>query len=461
MELGGQRCYLVGMKGTGMACLAVLLSRLGACVGGCDSDEVFSTDALLEREHLECDSGFHAELLPKDTTLVIHSSAYDCTQVGVLRSARARNLPVYSYPEFLSQLTRQQESWAVAGTHGKTTTCSVAAHLLHAYDGSFPFYALYGSSQTQTDEFPWYGAQMALFEACEYQDHFLSYRLKGVLVTSIEHDHPDWFSDTRAVMRSFMQLVLNLQTGGTLLYCADDPGAVELAAFARTNRSDLTVLGYGFAAEGPFRIEAADSHRYALALDPTCRFVVRAEAKALVDNHIGSLVLASNMLGCADIGSIAVHLATYTACTGRTEVLSEQDGVVYLDDYAHHPTEIATSIEEVRRRYPDFQVLVVFCPHTYSRTIAFLDGFVSSLSMADALVIQSTCVSARIDKAGDEDPAKLLAQRIGEKAVYAENDDQAVYQASQRLQRRWLCITMGAGNNRRLCEQIAQQRRSL
>lgn len=488
MEMREESCYLVGIKGTGMANLALLLLRLGASVRGCDVEETYLTDLSLQKGSIGIDVGFSASHLPSFTTCVIHSSAYSRT-IPILQAAHTKHIPIYSYPEFLALLSTMQDSYAVAGTHGKTTTCSVASHVLaSASEGDFPFYALYGSTMVEQDGALYQGGECALFEACEYQDHFLSYRLRGVLITCIEYDHPDYFADLEAVKASFRRLVDQLGRGGILIGCTDDAGSRELLSYARQTRGDLTILEYGYSSSGPFQIIARPDGKVSLSLLPEYSFSLTVQARALVLDHIGALVLAMAMmldrpkpkLYLQDKGLLTdevlpslasllmTQLDSYPGCRARTEVLAVERDVVYVDDYAHHPSEILTSLEELRFAYPDRKFLVIFCPHTASRTKALLSSFAQALVRSDALIIQSTYASARKDTTELEDPSMLLLEAVqaepqakGKLVAYAKDDQVCVELSCLWLQERWLCITMGAGNNRPLGPRIAAFRRSL
>jgi len=475
--------YLVGIKGTGMAHLAVLLKAMGHEVGGCDSAERFVTDSTLEAHGVQVDHGFYADLLGPSIDLVIHSSAYGAS-VPIIAEAKKRGIEMLDYPAFVARLTRSQESWAVVGTHGKTTTAGVATHLLcRASGGRFPFYALYGSREQAIDTVPYWGDRVALFEGCEYQDHFLSYRLRGILITTIDWDHPDYFADLEAVFASFEALAMGLERGGILIYNSDEALVCSLVSTVQTRRSDLTTIAYGFSADGIFKIVKREERRYAFAGFSDQVFTLVVDEPALVGDHMGALALAAAMLLDQDppklylddsalvtdevlatvVAHLGRHLATFAGAVGRLEVMGEEGGVVYLDDYAHHPREIEVLLGEVTRRWPEREKVVLFSPHTASRTRALFDRFVAALETIDCLIIQATYASARGDR-GEDDPSSALYERLsgsmGGRVCYAETDEEAVAAAYSRLHEGALCITMGAGNNRNLGEQIARMRRS-
>jgi UDP-N-acetylmuramate--alanine ligase len=493
MEFSSKTICMVGIKGTGMASLAVLLSEAGAVVYGCDTAERFSTDRLLEDNRISVTASFEATVLRPGTDLVVYSSAYRL-DLPVLAKAIEEKIGLHSYPEFLSALTGDTDSYAVAGTHGKTTTTAVAGYLLSSLGNhDFPFMAIYGSNLQGTESLPFQGTDCVLLEACEYRDHFLSYRLRGALVTNIEYDHPDYFEDLEQVNRSFEQFATNLEPNGFLVCCSDNQGSRRLARYCRDRRPDLTVMTYGFDDPGPFRIKRNHwEGTYTLSCLDGVPFDLPAAAEPMLDDYVGGAILAmaimldrpvvrlyldeskivSDEAVFSVLGMLTSRLSSFPGCVGRAEVLLEEGGVTYIDDYAHHPSEIAATIELLHLRYPGRPVAILFCPHTASRTKALRDGFVSALALADKVMVQHSYASARNDADMGEDPAALLGRELSaytmkryrtrlQAVSYAPDDETAVSCFSRWLQPGDLCITMGAGNNRFLGPRIAQARRSL
>jgi UDP-N-acetylmuramate--alanine ligase len=485
-----KKVYFVGIKGTGMASLAVLLHKTGAAVSGCDSPEVFSTDTLLAENIISVYPGFSPELISADFNLVIHSSAYPRT-LPILQEAERVGIQIFSYPEFLSFLSKESDSYAVAGTHGKTTTTAVASYLLAGLGAnSFPFYSIFGSNLQGESSPPYQGSEVALFEACEYQDHFLSYSLRGALVTNVEFDHPDYFHDLAQVQESFEKFVVNIRPNGFLICCSDDPGSRKLAQFCRDRRPDLALMTYGFNDNGPFWIKKNHwDGQYTLSCLGGRSFALPPLSEPLLDDYIGGAVLAlaimldrpqvklylddSQIISDEAIPSVAgmltERLVSFPGCVGRSEVMLEEGSITYIDDYAHHPTEIKATIDMLHTKYPQRPLTVLFCPHTASRTKALLKDFVVALSLADKVVIQHSYASARNDAEVSSDPAMLLEKALANHIMrtyrcrlqavsYASDDETAVSMMSAWLQPGDLCITMGAGNNRLLGPRIAQAR---
>jgi len=481
--------YLVGIKGTGMAALAVLLDEWGMEVAGCDRQEVFSTEAQLEGHRIRRDVGFDPALLPPHTDWVVYSSAYP-KDLPILTRAREAGCKVADYNEFLAILTRRQDSYVVAGSHGKTTCTAMTAFLLgQGKRSQFPFYAVYGSMLRGSERMPCQGRQAFLLEGCEYRDHFLAYHVRGALITNIEWDHPDYFPTEKDYVASFRGFADKIERGGFLVICVDDKHARELYLWAKEHRSDLNLLPYGFSERGSFGIRRIQKTLYGIGLLPTY-VELPSQSEQWIDDMVGASLLATCMLLDAkepklylDDGMLVTgealptvllgmlrDIVRYPGTVGRMEVMADEDGVLYLDDYAHHPTQIRMVVEALRQQHPDRQVMVLFCPHTASRTRALFPGFVKSLATADKVVVQKTYASARGDSDQGGDAALLLAEALQRKidrtlygklsaVAYAATDDDAVRICASWLMEGDILVTMGAGNNRFLTSRIVSQRK--
>jgi UDP-N-acetylmuramate--alanine ligase len=465
----GKQLFFLGIKGTGMASLAVCMQRAGARVSGVDSTEVFATDAILQAEGIAWIPWEAFDFVP-EADMIIHSSAFSVHTFSQFRSAKTKGLPIYSYPEFLAYLSKHSDCYGIAGTHGKTTSTGCASHIL-APTG-LPVYSLFGASlQQATKSVRLQGDSIGLMEACEYQDHFLLYQLKGLLVTNIEHDHPDYFPNVQAVFESFQRLVSQLPPTAFLVCGSDSEMSWSLACWAQSQFPDMLVITYGQRADSTFRLTSYDgsiggsSYRLSpLQGDFYCRLV--------------GVSLCSDVIGASILGACVVHqqtgdlslplllsdpvlpallqeAASFSGCSGRLELMEEAGGILFFDDYAHHPTEIEASIDSLRQLYPAKRLVLVFSPHTQSRTQRFFDGFVEALSLADVLVVQEIYASARRD--GDGDSGNSLTIQLAQQAggMFACDLESAIQLLLQQLQEDDLCITMGAGNNRGLSAYLA------
>ena len=446
MNLPFRRIYLVGIKGSGMARLALLLANGGCRIGGCDTQEDFFTGRSLTEAGIAADLGFDRSNLNGTWDAVIHSAAYP-PSTDILIHAKERGIPLYSYPEFLALLSTLRPTYLVIGTHGKTTTCAMADHLLGEEGG---YWAIYGSTLLKRSNSSGKKSRFFLFEGCEYQDHFLLYRTSGAVLLSVEYDHPDYFGDLADVHDSFRRFVDGIGQGGFFIYNNDQTGSRAIGEYAKARRKDLLVLSFGFAPESDYPIVEEEKQHYRIGGISTRLTVGTPE---LVIDHLGALLLAS-MITSKNVDPIrmkelAMRLATFGGVVGRLEYMGERAGILFFDDYAHHPSEIVVSLREMRTRFPGRKILVLFMPHTATRTHALLEEFAAALRGADQLILQPTYASARKDE--ETDPLALYALlKADTDCTYAADDEEAVAQALMRLKEGWLCITMGAGNNRAL-----------
>lgn len=473
-SMRGFRMHLVGAKGTGMAALAEILAARGALLSGSDVADVFYTDAILSAIGLRPEVGFSASHLSADLGLVIHSPAYRRDANPELIEAARRGIPILSYPEALGELSRRYDSSGIAGVHGKTTTTALAGSIAAAL--GLPATILAGSAVSS------FGGRSTLIrgdrffiaETCEYRRNFLAFSPRRIVLTSVEPDHQDFYPTYGDILAAFVEYALLLPPGGELIHCADDPGSAEAAYIASSKRPDLRLLPYGRKAKGPFRLVSyeAGEGRASFHLAGFDRdFSLRVPGEHIALDACAALALTFSILaeyrgqteafsciGPEDLATAAAALFAFSGSKRRSEILGEAGGVLFMDDYGHHPTAIRETIRGIKAFWPGRRLIVDFMSHTYSRTKALFDEFTASLDGADALVLHRIYPSAREEPDPSVSGKKLyeaVASRwsaLGKKAplLYFEEVLDAEDSLAALLEPGDLLLTMGAGDNWRL-----------
>ncbi len=403
-SLTGFRVHLVGIKGTGMAALAEVLSSRGARVSGSDTSEIFYTDAVLRKLAIPFTEGFDAGNIPADIQLVVHSAAYKREENPELVAAATRGIPTMQYPEALGALSRGTDSSGICGVHGKSTTTALCGLILKAW--GFPATVLVGA------EVPDFGSRSTLVlgsryfvaETCEYRRHFLNFSPSQVVMTSIEPDHLDYFRDMDDILDAFVEYGMRIADGGSLVYCADDAGAAAAAGRIAAKRPDVRVIPYGRTAEGVWRI-VAETAGGGEAPSPwreppsrsscTSPGPTTCSTPPLPWRSAASSGTARGEPRRPDLAAAAAALGAFRGSRRRSEMVGEAGGVLIIDDYAHHPTAVRTTLEGIRRFYPGRRILVDFMSHTYSRTRALLGEFGACFAAADVVLLHRIYASAR------------------------------------------------------------------
>lgn len=385
----GQHIHLVGIGGAGLSAIARILLGRGYTVSGSDRAPNALIDALAN-DGATIYAGHDAANVAGADALII-SSAVKPDHVEVV-AAQANGIPVYKRADILADLMLGKRVIAVAGTAGKTTTTAMIAHIL-IETGKDPSYII-GGVLTTTGQNAAVGAgDIFVIEADEYDNMFLGLRPNIAVVTNVEWDHPDFFKTPDDMQRSFEQFVDLLPDDGWLIACGDDPGAYRLVE-ERLARS-LPAFPYGF-----------DERRVVLRADDVrfdgegCRFGLRMVGS---DNPTPLHVRLSvpgrhNVLNAmaafiavyyagVDMNAAAESLSMFKGTARRFELKGEVDGIAVIDDYAHNPAKIRAALQAARSRYPDRQIWAVWQPHTYSRTQALLDDFLTAFADADHVLI--------------------------------------------------------------------------
>jgi UDP-N-acetylmuramate--alanine ligase len=449
--------HMVGVKGTGMAALAELLVAAGARVRGSDIPEKFFTDEILDAAGVPYAESFDASHLAPAPDLVIHSAAYSPDTNPELIEAGRLGLPVQVYPEALGTFSEGfARAAGIAGVHGKTTTTALAGVVARAL--GLPASVLAGSVVPDFGNRATLnlGGDLFIAETCEYKRHFMHFHPSAVLVTSVELDHTDYFTDYDDIFRAFFDYASKLPRGGLFVYCADETGAASLASSLRRHPPDLSFVPYGLRAEGAFRVVdrsfAPGESRFrlegfapalALRVPGTHNVLNAAGACALVFS------LAQRTITEAELTSVGAALASFKGSRRRSQLVGEAGGVLVMDDYGHHPTAVDLTLRGIKDFFPDRRLVVDFMSHTYSRTKTLLDEFAHAFSAADEVVLHKIYASARERDTLGIDGRTLYdaTAKAHPRVSYFDEVADAVPYYLDTLRPGDLLVTMGAGDN--------------
>ena len=463
----GPQVYCIGIKGTGMCALAEYCRHAGAHVEGSDVQEVFYTDEILKTLDIPVHTPFKSANLPSRIDHLFYSAAYDADNNPEMAEAARRGIPGMSYPQALGLISRGQPTGAVAGVHGKTTTTALAGTMAQAV--GLPVGVIVGSgvSNFQGRSCLFLGNRGLIAETCEYRRHFLNVSPRWLIVSSIEPDHLDYFKDYEDILDAFTEYALKLPEKGTLIYCADDAGASELAERMRSRRSDLSMVPYGFTAGGDYRLQdyRVEGERLVAELagfTGPLRLRIPGRHSALNAAAAAALVtIMGEYLGLdLDREKMLSACEDFRGSKRRSEIIGEAGGVLFMDDYAHHPTAIRSTLRGLREFYPNRRLVVDFMSHTYSRTAALFDGFVSAFGDADELILHDIYASAREESGGvSGEQLYRKTSELHRSVRYYPEPVASLEDLDAMLSPGDLFISMGAGNNWKLSHELYQRRK--
>ncbi len=386
--------HFIGIGGSGLSAIARLLIESGYTVTG--SDKAMTTfGADLQQAGATVYVGHHPRYV-QGADWVVRSSAIPDENVEV-KAAKLAGIPVYKRADFLGKLMMDKTGIAVAGTHGKTTTTAMLAFVLTEM-GRSPSFIVGGVLKNYGVNARAGSGDLFVIEADEYDHMFLGLRPRIEVITNVEHDHPDCYPTYADMVSAFESVVGLLPHDGTLIACVEDKGAAGLLNAAR--REGQRVVAY--ALQGDITI-GAQQWIQARNLKPNERggfdFEVMAnfgDVKAAkvslqvpgehnVRNALATLAVVAT-LGLS-IPDAAVALRRYAGTDRRFDVQGEPRGVLVINDYAHHPTEIRATLSAARARYPKRRIWAVWQPHTYSRTKTLFKDFVEAFREADEVIV--------------------------------------------------------------------------
>ena len=416
--------HFVGIKGSGMSALALILHDKGYKVQGSDVKKYFFTQKNLEDNHIPIYLFDEANI--KEGMTVIAGNAFPDTHEEISKALEL-GLPVKRYHDFLGELSDQYTSVAITGSHGKTSTTGLLSHVL---SGIKPTSYLIGDGTGRGEK----DAEYFVLEACEYRRHFLAYKSDYALITNIDFDHPDYYTSIEDVQDAFLSF--SQQIKKAIFACGDDARLQELHA-------SVPIVYYGFDEYNDFQAKNLERTTEGSTFDVFVRgdfygkFFIPSYGKHNIQNALG--VIAFSHYEGLDLDKVQERLQSFKWVKRRFTEKNVIDTVI-IDDYAHHPAEIRATLDATHQKYPDREIVAVFQPHTFSRTVALLDEFGEALDLADAVYLCDIFTSAR-EQEGTVTIRDLLDKTEKGKDIISEEDMSALLKHKNQV-----VVFMGAGD---------------
>ena len=387
--------YFIGIKGSGMSALAAILFVLGYEVEGSDVEKHFFTEEGLIQRGIKI-LPYNKENIKEDMTIIRGNAIKDDNEE--LIRAKELELSIHSYQDMVAKLTKMFETITIAGCHGKTSTSAMLSHVLDNLKGSN--YLIGDGTGHANKENKYF-----VLEACEYKRHFLEYSPYYAIITNIELDHVDYFKDIDDVIDAYQEYANNAEK--MVIACGDDRYTHSLEVnkpifyYGLDEDNDIIAKDVNYSSSGTsfdvfvednyyghFDLPLYGKHQLlnALAVISVC-YYERLEAK-----------------------EVAKQIKTFEGAKRRFTETIVGDNVV-IDDYAHHPTEVKVTIKAAKQKYDNKEIVVVFQPHTFTRTKEFAEDYIEILSTADKAYIMDIH-GARENKQEDDITSEDLIEKI-------------------------------------------------
>ena len=392
--------YCIGIKGSGMATLAEILFDLGNSVSGYDDYKQYKfTQEGIDKRGIKIyyDSNHDID---KDT-IVTYSKAFSSNHPEIKR-IKELGLQIINYNELLGKISGEFKTIGVSGTHGKTTTSTMIAHVLNETKGCNYFI---GDGSGFADK----KNELFTLESCEYNKHFLAYHPYYAIVTNIELEHTECYKDINEIIETFSKFCNKAKI---VVACGDDSNVKKMNV-------NNKVIYYGFNSDNNVVAKNIKLTKNGSSFD----VYINGNLYGHFDIPLYGNHMVLNALACITICDMEgvkkedIHNLLHTFENAKRRFKEHVFGdVVTIDDYAHHPTEVKVTIESARQKYPNKEIVAVFLPNTYSRTKDLMSDFIEALKTADkAYVMDIHC-----DREKKEDYPKVSSDEIIKNVPNAE-----------------------------------------
>jgi UDP-N-acetylmuramate--alanine ligase len=438
-----QNIHFVGIGGIGMSGIAEVLVNLGFKVSGSDIKPSAVTDRLADLG-VAIHIGHDAKCI-QGAQVVVVSSAVKADNPET-EAAHIAKVPVIPRGEMLAELMRMKEGIAVAGSHGKTTTTSMIAHIL-SKGGLDPTIVVGGKLGIIGSNAKLGKGPTLVAEADESDGSFLMLSPTWAIITNIDREHLDHYKDLDEIKESFIAFANSVPFYGCALVCMDCANVASIRPHLRRQvktygtNPQMDIQARNIRQDGirtHFRVQAFGQD--------LGDFSISVPGRHMVLNSLAAIGMALEM--GVEIEAIRTSLAEFTGADRRFTVKGERNGVMVVDDYGHHPTEIAATLSGARSSFPDRRIVAAFQPHRYSRTKALLDEFARAFFEADVVAISDIYAASEAPVPGLTGQTLVDAMRAtGQRDVhYVPDIKEMPAELCKLTQPKDLLITFGAGN---------------
>lgn len=463
--------FIVGIKGVAMANIAKILKEMGKHVSGSDTEEEFITDNLLITENITVTTTFDPKIIPQNTDLVLYSAAHNGSNNPQVIFAKEKGIKVMHQAEFIAVMMKQFENTiAVAGCHGKTTTSSLLSYALIGLDkkpsylvGTPTFDDYFGGSYGSKDIFVLEADEYGVEPPTDKTPKFHFFDPQFLIITNIDFDHPDVYTNLDQTKNAFLKLMKKVKGERAIIACIDDAALQEvLKELPREN-----YITYGFHKDADVRIV---NHKVendgmtweldskVLKIPEKTSFHISLSGEKNVLNATAVIVMLYQ-LGF-ETKQIISSISLFHGAKRRLEQMASMGSIELFDDYAHHPAEIEATISALKGRFKNKKIVVLFQPHTFTRTAILKEQFVDALSLADAALVLPIFASAR-EQSGSEGISSIDLMHLAKKKnIHTirgyDSDDQALTDLPGFLSKNTVICTMGAGDVYELRDKIVK-----
>lgn len=476
MAIKSKNIFFIGIKGVAQANLALILKKMGFNVCGSDVEEEFITDKVLAKNGISIINSFSGEAIPKHTDILIYSAAHGGSQNPQFKYAKSNNIKILHQSELIKEISSDfKNTVAVSGCHGKTTTTSIISYALRNLHAK----SAHMVGVSELGEYAggeYHGKDYFIYEADEYainppenKTPKLEYNNANyAVITNIDFDHPDVYSSVNDVKDTFEKFIKKVITNHkeenekAVILCGDDKNIIDIAS--KIHKKNY--LLYGFSHHNDIKIEKFETKKdksiFWITSDyfniKEYKFEIKIFGEKNISNASGAVAMLL-LLGYSP-EEIKTAIKNFTGAKRRFEFIFYENGVFLFDDYAHHPEEILSVISAARERFKNKRIIVIFQPHTFSRTKQFKNGFIQSLSKADIAYLMPVFPSAREVKSENQTTSEVLANDAVKQGVknikYCNSEKNLIENLSKNLKKEDVVLTVGAGNIYKLSTKILE-----